>query len=401
VRKGRVFKRCSRCGGKVPDRRCVKCGSDSYSYAYIVDVASEGEVRKQRRGAGFKTMGQARDAMNRLQAEVKEGTHVEPSRTKLGTYLAQWLEGRTKIRANTRRDYRVSITKHIAPRLGEVPLQGLTRVRVKALYQQLAQAGLAQKTVHNIHICLRKALNDAVEDGLIRRNPAERIDTKPKDRPEMVTWSADELASFLSSAAQDQEYALYHVAAATGMRRGELLGLRWRDLDLDAGRVNVRQQYQGRVLGFCPPKSRKGVRTIEVDEDTMKVLREHREAQGFLRGRFGDGYATELDLVFCRADGTAHDLKAVDDRFGRRVRQLRGLPTVTLHGLRHTHATLLLEEGVDVKTVSERLGHDSVQTTLELYGHVTPRMRANAASRFGVLLGRAREPRAVETATIQ
>jgi integrase len=190
-----------------------------------------------------------------------------------------------------------------------------------------------------VRICLRKALNDAVEDGLIRRNPAERIDTKPKDQPEMVTWSADELASFLSSAAQDQEYALYHIAAATGMRRGELLGLRWRDLDVDGGRVNVRQQYHGRVLGFCPPKSRKGVRTIEVDDDTTKLLGEHREAQGFLRGRFGEGYATALDLVFCRADGSPHDLKSIDDRFGRRVRQLRGLPVITLHGLRHTHAT--------------------------------------------------------------
>ena len=239
------------------------------------------------------------------------------------------------------------------------------------------------------------------DDGLLRRNPAERAHAKPKDRPEMRTWSADELATFLAFTAQDRELALYHVAAATGMRRGELLGLRWRDVDLDGVRLSVRQQYtrQGKSLGFGPPKSAKSIRTIDLDGETVDLLREQRERQLFERRAWGKAYRVDLDLVFCRPGGAPEDPNVVGRRFGRRIRDLARLPAIGLHGLRHTHATLLLEEGVDVKTVSERLGHDSVQTTLELYGHVTPKMRANAAARFGSLLSSARvAPAATMTA---
>ena len=329
--------------------------------------------------------------MNRIQAALVDGTYVERSRRSLGDYLEDWLAACRDIRANTARDYSVSIHKHIGPRLGDVPLQVVDRLRIRGLYRQLAGSGLGEKTVHNVHICLRKALQDAVDDGLFRRNPA-RAHAKPKDRPEMRTWSADELATFLSFAAQDQELALYHVAAATGMRRGELLGLRWRDVDLAGVRLSVRQQYtrQGKSLGFGPPKSAKSIRTIDLDGETVDLLREQRERQLFERRAWGKAYRADLDLVFCRPGGAPEDPNVIGRRFGRRIRDLARLPAIGLHGLRHTHATLLLEEGVDVKTVSERLGHDSVQTTLELYGHVTPTMRANAATRFGSLLNAAR-----------
>ena len=209
--------------------------------------------------------------MNRLQAAVVDGTHVERSRRTLGAYLEDWLAARNDIRANTTRDYSVSIHNHIGPRLGDVPLQAVDRLRIRGLYRQLAESGLVEKTEHNVHVCLRKALQDAVDDGLLRRNPAERAHAMPKDRPEMRTWSADELATFLAFVAQDRELALYHVAAATGMRRGELLGLRWRDVDLAGARLSVRQQYtrQGKSLGFGPPKSAKSIRTIDLDGETV------------------------------------------------------------------------------------------------------------------------------------
>ena len=216
----------------------------------------------------------------------------------------------------------------------------------------------------------------------------------------MKTWSADELAAFLTFTAQDRELVLYHVAAATGMRRGELLGLRWRDVDLNAARLSVKQQYtrQGNGLGSGPPKSRKSIRTIDVDQETIALLREQQERQRFDRRAWGTGYRADLDLVFCRPGGSAEDPNVIGRRFARRVRKLATVPQIGLHGLRHTHATLLLEAGVDVKTVSERLGHDTVQTTLELYGHVTHTMRSNAAARFGSLLSTARTPVAAVTA---
>ena len=341
------------------------------------------------------------EAMNRIQTALVDGMYVERSRRSLGEYLPDWLAACRNIRPNTARDYSVSIHKHISPRLGNVRLQSLDRLQIRGLYRKLAESGLSEKTVHNVHICLHKALQDAMEDGLLRRNPAERAHAKPKDRPEMKTWSADELAAFLAFAAQDQELVLYHLAAATGMRRGELLGLRWRDISLDGARLSVRQQFtrQGSGLGFGPPKSKKSVRTIDVDEETIALLREQHERQRFDRRAWGTAYRADLDLVFCRPGGSPEDPNKIGRHFARRVRDLATLPAIALHGLRHTHATLLLEAGVDVKTVSERLGHDSVQTTLELYGHVTPRMRSNAAARFGSLLSTARSaPASVLTA---
>jgi hypothetical protein len=135
---------------------------------------------------------------------------------------------------------------------------------------------------------------------------------------------------------------------------------------------------------------KKSVRTIDVDEETIALLREQHEQQRFDRRAWGTAYRADLDLVFCRPGGSPEDPNKIGRHFARRVGDLATLPAIALHGLRHTHATLLLEAGVDVKTVSERLGHDSAQTTLELYGHVTPRMRSNAAVRFGLLLTTAR-----------
>jgi integrase len=330
--------------------------------------------------------------MNRLHAEVVEGTYIERSRQTLGEYLKDWLAACRNLRPNTARDYSVSIHNHISPRLGNARLQSVDRLQVRGLYRKLADSGLSEKTVHNVHICLHKALQDAVDDGLLRRNPAEKAHATPKDRPQIETWSADELAAFLSFAAQDRDLVLYHLAAATGMRRGELLGLRWRDVDLDGARVSVRQQFtrQGNGLGFGAPKSRKSIRSIDVDDETIVLLREQHERQRFDRRAWGPAYRSDLDLVFCRPGGSPEDPNVIGRRFVRRVRELPIVPAIGLHGLRHTHATLLLEAGVDVKTVSERLGHDNVQTTLELYGHVTTRMRSNAAVRFGSLLAGAR-----------
>ena len=126
--------------------------------------------------------------MQRLQAAVVDGTHIERNRRTLGEYLEDWLAACRSIRPNTVRDYSVSIHKHIGPRLGNVRLQSVDRLQIRALYRKLAESGLSEKTVHNVHICLHKALQDALDDGLLRRNPAERAHSKPKDRPEMETW---------------------------------------------------------------------------------------------------------------------------------------------------------------------------------------------------------------------
>lgn len=402
MREGSVYRRCTRnsCRSRVGAgaRNCPKCHGESLSWSFTVDLAPAGAPRRQRQSGGFPTKAAAVEAMTRLQIERSDGIFVEPSKATLGAYLSNWLGARNDITGNTRRDYEVSIRKHIGPRIGAVPLQAVDRLQVRALYRTLADSGLSQKTVHNVHIALRKALADAVEDGLLRRNPADGAHSRPKDRPEMATWSAAELHAFLEQVSSERDAALWRLAAMSGMRRGELLGLRRHDVDLHGARLTVRQQYtrQGTATAFCPPKSRKSTRTIDLDAATVDTLRDHLEAQGFDRRAWRDAYRADLDLVFCRPDGAPLYPEGIDRRF-HRLQNQAGARAIRLHDLRHTHATLLLEEGVDVKTVSERLGHDGIQTTLELYGHVTPRMRLEAATRFATAVDGAGSsaPRAV------
>jgi integrase len=381
-----IIKRCSTCGVRLAtgQSRCSLPGHDSFKWQAMVEVGTAGA--RKRHSAVFTTKLQAEAWAADRKRDLRQGTYVEVSKQTLGEYLALWaVAQRSRIRPNTLAGYAVAI-RHITAHVGSVPLQAFSRVQAKALYQALSESGLAPKSVHNIHIALRKALGDAVEDGLIHRNPADRAHDAPRDRPEMLVWSAEELNAFLAFTAGDVDYPFFALAAATGMRRGELLGLRWRDVDLDAGRVAVTRQWtrQGAgkgSVGFGPPKSARSLRSVDLDAGTVAVLREMRAARRVL-----PLVATEA-LVFAREGGLPYEPSVLGRRFVQRVCDAGGLPLIGLHGLRHTHATLLLARGVDAKTVSERLGHASVETTLRLYAHVTPTMRAGAAAVFGALRG--------------
>jgi integrase len=450
MRQGSIYRRCSKCGRVVQDgkaRRCPQCGGERITWAYAVDVAPPGAKREVRYRSGFTTKREAVEAMARLQTERADGTYVEPSTVTLGEYLEYWLAGGPARgwRANTARDYRVGV-KHIKDQLADVRLQSLNSAQVAGLYGHLlregrvrirkdprtgavtvAREGLSKKSVANVHICLRAALNDAVDADppLLRRNPAAGAFTysRTKDRVEMLTWSAEEIQRFLGFTADDPDSALYRTAVMTGMRRGELLGLRRRDLDLEAvvdgqpgPRLNVRQQWtKNGDVGLRRLSLKTGTkawRTIDLDGGTADALRGHLGAQEFQRHSWGAAYGRgcprcarrvqgrcpecgpapiDLDLVFARADGLPQDPDVVTRRFERRARECVGVRDIRFHDQRHTHATLLLENGESIKYVAERLG-DREDTVLETYAHVTSRMRSGAVSRLAALLDPAPSP---------
>jgi integrase len=209
----------------------------------------------------------------------------------------------------------------------------------------------------------------------------------------MLTWTVEEVQTFLSLVGNNtREYALYQLALATGMRRGELLGLRRRDIDLQAGQVRARQQWTkdgdfGRRFISLKTGS-KAWRTIDLDDLTVAVLEGHLANQEFERRGWGESYRTDLDLVFCKPGGRPYDPDETTRRFERRAAACPGVPRIHFHDMRHTHATLLLESGESVKYVAERLG-DREDTVVETYAHVTPRMRSSAVSKVRGFFGQA------------
>ena len=224
-------------------------------------------------------------------------------------------------------------------------------------------------------------------DGLLRYNPAARAHRPTRSKTEMRVWSSAQLRQFLATVAHEATFPLWRLAATTGMRRGELLGPSWGDIDLDGARLTVRRQLIriGRRTGFGRPKTEAGRRCISLDPATVEVLRRHKHRHAVTWRENGFNCPSELDLVFCRPDGTGRDPDVVSHQFAELVR-LGGLPKIRLHDLRHTHATLALQAGVHPKVVQERLGHASVKVTLDTYSHVMPPMHQEAAARVAAIV---------------
>jgi integrase len=206
----------------------------------------------------------------------------------------------------------------------------------------------------------------------------------------MHTWSADELRKFLDASTADPNLPIWRLAASTGMRRGELLGLRWGDVDLVGGRLSLRQQLvrSGASIAFGPPKTKAARRMIALDSGTVEALRARRAVWRDERLAFGPGYE-DHDLVFCRPDGQPHDPDVVTHQFERAIERA-GVHRIRFHDLRHTHATLLLKARVHPKVVQERLGHSSIAITLDTYSHVIPDMQDEAAAKIGAVVDGAR-----------
>jgi len=241
-----------------------------------------------------------------------------------------------------------------------------------------------------VHRVLRKALNDAVLWGLLARSPLLGVKPPRQAAPEMRSWTPDEARHFLCVVEGDRLYALWVVVLATGMRRGELAGLRWADVDLDAGVLAVRRSRVSvsYLVHEADPKTRSSRRTISLDPLVIGVLRAFRRCQLEERLAWGPAW-TDTGYVFTSEDGLPLHPERITVLFGRLVASA-GLSKVRLHDLRHTSASLMLAAGVHPKIVSERLGHSSVSITLDLYSHVIPGLQAEAAEKLGeMILGRA------------
>jgi integrase len=329
-----------------------------------------------------KTKGEALEKLRKKQGEADLGTLPEPDKQKLSDYLARWLDAaRPSLRLTTYTNYEWVIRGHIAPHLGAVLVAKLTPAHVQGLLSAMGKAEAGARTRQLAYAVLHRALEQAVKWNLAPRNVADAVEPPRVPKKAMKTYTAEQAAQLLQAAQGNRLEALFVLAVSTGLRQGELFGLAWPDLDLDAGTVFVQRQLQevkGK-LTLTEPKSDCGRRRVELPAFAVAALHEHRKwmlAEGHLDGP-----------VFCDTRGGWLRKSNFTRNVFKPLLQKAGLPPVRFHDLRHTAATLRLLLGDHPKVVKELLGHSQINLTMDTYSHVLPTLQKESAARLDGLLG--------------
>jgi integrase len=345
-------------------------GERSWRLKY--DLASNG--KRETRYVTLKgTKAQAQAEAAKILASVATGLHVDPSTETVAALVERWLRdwADANVSNQTWAGYAQMLRKHLVGRVGAMPIQKLRAADLQAVYAAMAADGLADRTRLHLHRIVHVMLKHAMQWGIVPRNVADMVDAPRVRAQEIEILTAGEVQNLLETLRDKPLYAVTAVALATGLRRGELLALRWQDIDLDGGVLRVEralEETQRGGLAFKSPKTRYGRRTITLPMSTVAVLREHRKAQQEHRLQFGLGKAGPDALVFPDWDGAPRSPRALTLEWGKMAKAAS--LTVSFHSLRHTHASMLIADGLDVLSLSRRLGHGSAAITLGVYGHL-------------------------------
>jgi len=333
---------------------------------------------------------QALEWLRSISYRVDTGLTYASHQMTLGQLLDEWLAARKpNLAEHTAYYYEQVMREYILPVLGNTPLRKLSPGQIQRLYTAKVQEGVGLRTVQKTHTILHAALNYALKMGMIERNPSKGAQS-PKPQPAEMQFLAAEEAQVLLKTAKgncDPYYAIYYLAIVTGMRQGELLGLKWQDIDFDHGVLNVRRSLKRRPKGdlyLSTPKTKSSIRAIKLGEQSIQVLREHQEALEKVKAE-ADSRWQVTGHVFVSSIGTAIDPANLLKRF-RQLLRLAGLPKIRFHDLRHTAASLMLNNGVDVLVASQRLGHAKPSITLNVYGHLIPAIQHQAAETLDRLI---------------
>jgi integrase len=337
----------------------------------------------KRRSIYGKSRQEVAEQLSKALSDRANGLVFDAGKVTVGEYLDRWLADsvRDSVRQRTFERYEQIARVHVKPTLGRAKLKNLTPTHVRGLYREKLDAGLSPRTVQYIHTTLHKALKEAVGDGLIPRNATEAVKAPRPVKKEIMSLSPEQARAFLEAARGDLFEALYVLAIHCGLREGELLGLRWDDLDLEHGTLSVRRTLSETRTGrkFEAPKNGKG-RSIKLTPAAIQALREHLQRQLGEIEQIGSLYQDQ-GLVFPARAGTPMNAKNLTARSFKPLLAKAGLPrSVRLHDLRHTCATLLLGKGVHPKIVQELLGHATIAITLDTYSHVLPNMQQEAVT---------------------
>jgi len=381
----------------------IKRYKDSYTVVLNLGTDPASGKRKQQWISVKGTKKDAEKKLAELLHQIDTGLFMKPGKTTLADFLDRWLS--EHVRPNTApKTYEIraqQVTRHIIPALGRITLTSLKPDHLQRFYTEKLTSGridgkgaLSARTVRDLHGILHAALQTAVKRGLLIHNVADAVDPPHFERHEMHTLNEDGLKTVLEAARGTPYYALFYLDLFSGMRRSELLALRWSDADLAIGQVSVnRAMHQLRTgeVVFRQPKTAKSRRLIPLSQSARLVLRQHHDNEEALKESLkGD------DLIFSQVDGSPLHPDTVTHVWIRLVRRC-GFWGVRLHDCRHTHASLMLKQGIHPKIVQERLGHSTIQITLDTYSHVAPGLQEAAAAKFDDLLLPKQSDRATES----
>lgn len=364
------------------------------SWAVVIELDRDPDGTRHQKW--YTVRGKKKDAereLARLLNELETGEYVEPSNMTVAEFLKEWLEtyARLSVAPRTYERYEQIVRLHLIPNLGASLLSKLTPMQIQTYYAKALRGGrkdggdggLSSTTVLQHHRVLHKALECAVKWQVVGRNVADAVEPPRRKRREMQTLDAEQVRKLLKEAETTDCYAPIYVAVNTGLRMGELLGLKWEDLDLKKGMAQIKrsmQRVRGEGMVEAETKTHRSRRSLCLPPSVVEVLRKHRVQQSREKLLAGEAYS-DRDLVFATPLGLPVDPSHVSKTF-RRVLKRADLPMIRFHDLRHTHASLMLKAGVHPKIVSERLGHAAVGITLDTYSHVLPNLQEEAARKL-------------------
>ena len=374
------------------------------SWSIVLDLGRDHATgkRKQQWVTVRGTKKEAESKLAELQHQLNTGEFVKTSKLTVREFLTQWFQDyvKTNARPATAEGYKIIVERHLIPSLGGIALAQLHPSHIQGYYAKAlvegrcdGKGGLAARTVVHHHRVLREALSHAVKWGLVGRNVADAVDPPRAVNKEMKALDSAGVLRLLEASRGTIYFPLINLATFTGMRRSELLGLRWLDLNLSRGTVSIAQVLHclpgGRIV-FEQPKTARSKRLVRLSQETTLALRAYRDTVEADLEQVGDSISGDR-LLFSQINGAPLLPNTVTHAFAKIARRA-GLEGFTFHSLRHTHASIMLQQGVSSKTVAERLGHSTVVITLDTYSHLTPGVKEDAADRFEEALRQAESP---------
>lgn len=357
-------------------------------WCFVIELGRDPQTGKRRQKwvSGFNTKKEAQKAMHEMLVKVAKNEYIEPSKMTFGELVDVWLEQyvHNKCRPRTINTYMGTVRRYIKPYLGKLSINQIKPIHIQQFLNELLRT-LQPSTVQIIRSVCKNIFQWAVDMQLVESNPVDRV-KPPKTAPrEMKYWNEEQVRRFLEAAKDHRYYPVYYLAIFTGMRKGEILGLKWEDIDFEAGRISVKRNLQridghGLILQEAP-KTERSRRVVDISDSVVEVLKQHKRRQAEELLLLG----IRSDMVFTTTKGKWVDPSWIKNTF-HVIAKKAGNPRIRFHDLRHTHATLMLKAGVHPKVVSERLGHSTITITLDTYSHVIPSIQKDAANKLETLI---------------